>query len=151
MTMTMTIDGILRLTSPVIIAVTAESPVAEAARLIARHRIGAVVVQDRGGNTIGLLSEADIVRIVAERRAGIRGLAAEDAMRRAPVWITPDASLRDAIALMAERDLRHLPVCAADGRLLGLVGLAELLRHAEAAPPHPAAAEGQDNSRAYVN
>jgi CBS domain-containing protein len=106
-----------------------ESPVAEAARLIAAHRIGAVVVQDRGGNAIGLLSEFDIVRIVAERRAGIRGLAAEDAMRRTPISVLPDTSVADAIAMMADGDLRHLPVCTRDGRLLGLVGLRDLLRH----------------------
>lgn len=148
---TMNIEAVLRLTSHGVIAVSPESPVAEAARLIAAHRIGAVVVQDRGGNAIGLLSEFDIVRIVAERRAGIRGLAAEDAMRRTPISVLPDTSVADAIALMADGDLRHLPVCSPEGRLLGLVGLRDLLRHRPDPAAHPGAAEGQDNSRAYVN
>jgi len=106
--------------------VTPEEPAAEAARLIASRRIGAVPVQDRSGRVIGLVSEHDIVRVVASRAQGLRGLAVEEVMTPEPVAIHPDTPTEAAIELMRQRDLRHLPVCCADGRLLGLVGLSEL-------------------------
>jgi CBS domain-containing protein len=111
-----------------IIALTPESPATEAARLIARRRIGAVPVQDRDGRVVGLVSEHDIVRVVASRALGLRGLAVEEVMTPERIAVCPQTSPEDALALMQRRDLRHLPVCAEDGRLLGLVGVGELIR-----------------------
>jgi CBS domain-containing protein len=110
------------------LAVTPESPAAEAARLIATRRIGAIPVQDRHGRLVGLLSEHDIVRIVAHRAQGLRGLAVEEVMTRDPIAVHPDTTAESALELMQSRDLRHLPVCSHDGRLLGLVGPGDLVR-----------------------
>jgi CBS domain-containing protein len=109
-------------------SVTPESPAAEAARLLATRRVGAVAVQDRNGRMIGIISEHDIVRVVASRALGLRGLAAEEVMTREAIAAFPETATSQAIELMERRDLRHLPVCGADGRLLGLVGLGELAR-----------------------
>jgi len=106
--------------------VTPEEPAAEAARLIVSRRVGAVPVQDRDGRVVGLVSEHDIVRVVASRAQGLRGLAVEEVMTPDPVTIQPDTPTEAVIELMRQRDLRHLPLCCADGKLLGLVGLSEL-------------------------
>lgn len=111
---------------PVVPTVTPEAPAAEAARLIATRRVGAVAVQDREGRLIGIVSEHDIVRVVASRALGLRGLAVEEVMTRELLAVQPGTPPAAAIALMERRDLRHLPVCAPDGTLLGLVGLGEL-------------------------
>lgn len=111
-----------------LLAVTPESPAAEAARLIAARGVGAVPVQDRTGRMIGLVSEHDIVRVVASRALGLRGLAVEEVMTREPVSLRPGTPPEAALELMRDRALRHLPVCAEDGRLIGMVGLGELVR-----------------------
>jgi CBS domain-containing protein len=108
-------------------AVTPEEPAAAAARLIASRRVGAVPVQDRSGRLIGLVSEHDIVRIVASRALGLRGLAVEEVMTRAPITVPRGTPPEAALELMRLRDLRHLPVCCEDGRLVGLLGLGDLL------------------------
>jgi CBS domain-containing protein len=108
-------------------ALSPEEPAAEAARLIASRRIGAVPVQDRAGRVVGLVSEHDIVRVVASRAMGLRGLAVEEVMTREPPTAHPDMEAEEVLALMQRRDLRHLPVCGSDGRLLGLVGVADLM------------------------
>ena len=56
-------------------------------------------------------------------------------MTRGPIAIQPGTPPEDAIALMHRSDLRHLPLCAEDGRLLGLVGLGELLSSAPRGTP----------------
>jgi CBS domain-containing protein len=59
-----------------------EAPAAEAARLLAARRIGAVPVRDRQGRIVGMVSDHDIVRVVANRALGLRGLAVEEVMSR---------------------------------------------------------------------
>lgn len=109
-------------------ALSPEEPAAEAARLIVSRRVGSVPVQDRSGRIVGLVSEHDIVRIVASRAMGLRGLAVEEVMTRDLITIRPGTPPETALELMQRRDLRHLPVCCEEGRLLGLVGLGELMR-----------------------
>jgi CBS domain-containing protein len=108
------------------LAITPEEPAAAAARMIVASRIGAVAVQDRTGRIVGLISEHDIVRVVATRAQGLRGLAVGEVMTPEPVAIRPGMPASDALDLMRRRDLRHLPVCCPDGKLLGVVGLDEL-------------------------
>lgn len=108
-------------------AIAPEEPAAQAARLIAARRVGAIPVQDRSGRVVGLVSEHDIVRVVATRAQGLRGLAVEDVMMREPVAVGPETPRETMLDLMTRRALRHLPVCCAEGRLLGLVGLDDLV------------------------
>lgn len=110
------------------IAVTPEEPATAAARLIASRRIGTVPVQDRAGRVVGLVSEHDIVRIVASRAQGLRGLAVEEVMQRDSVAVSRGASAETALEMMQRRDLRHLPVTCEDGRLVGLLGFGDLVR-----------------------
>lgn len=109
-------------------AISPEEPAAEAARLIAARHIGAVPVQDRAGRVVGLVSEHDIVRVVASRALGLRGLAVGEVMTREPVTVSPGTSPETALEIMQSRGLRHLPVCCEEGRLLGLVSLGDLMR-----------------------
>jgi CBS domain-containing protein len=109
------------------LSVTPESPAAEAARLIASRGLGAIPVRDRLGRLVGLISEHDIVRVVAFRAQGLRGLAVEDVMTREIVTVHPDTEPKTALELMRSRDLRHLPVCTPEGHLLGLVAPGDLL------------------------
>jgi CBS domain-containing protein len=112
------------------LTISPESPAAEAARMIAAQRVGAVAVQDREGRVVGLVSEADIVRVVATRSQGLRGLAVEDVMSPRPVTVSLATPADLAIDIMRRFALRHLPVCGEDGRLLGLIGLGDLARPA---------------------
>ena len=105
-----------------------EEPAAEAARMIVSRSIGAVPVQDSAGCLVGLVSERDIVRVIASRAMGLRGLAVEEVMTRDPITLRPGTPPETALELMQTRGVGHLPVCSEEGRLLGLVGLGDLMR-----------------------
>jgi CBS domain-containing protein len=77
---------------------TPEEPAAQAARLLAARRVGAVPVQDRSGRVVGMVTEHDIVRVVASRALGLRGLAVNEVMTRQAA-AHPDSPPADAIAL----------------------------------------------------
>ena len=107
---------------------TPETPLAEAARLMAATGYGALPVLCRDGRLIGMVAERDLLRLAAERRAGLRGLAVEAAMSRETVAVPAGAPIDAALRAIASAEARHLPVCDAQGRVIGLVGLADLLR-----------------------
>ncbi|WP_198371454.1 CBS domain-containing protein [Roseomonas rosulenta] len=104
-----------------------ETPVAEAARVMAGTGIGTLPVIDRDGRLVGLVAERDILSLAAERRSGIRGLAVEEVMQRDVVTMPAEAPVETALTVMERARFRHMPVCDGQGRLLGLVGLADLL------------------------
>lgn len=122
----MNIVSVLRQSRDVVPQVTPESPAAEAARLMASRRSGAVLVRDAGGRIHGVLSEAEIVRIVAERAAGIRGLAVEEVMRRGVPLLHPETPVDAVLRIMQQTGAQYLPVCSADGTLLGVVSMHDL-------------------------
>lgn len=117
-----------------------ETPLAEVARVMAVTGIGSVPVIDRDARLIGMVAERDILQLVAERRNGIRGLAVEDVMTRDVCTVPAEAPVEAALTVMEKSRFRHMPVCDGQGRLLGLVGLADLLRLSLGGP---ARAEGQ--------
>ncbi len=122
----MTIAALLDDVRDAVPQVTPESPLAEAARLMVARRSGAVLVRDAEGRVLGLVSEAEITRIVAERAAGIRGLSVEEAMRRGVPLLHPDTPIEAALGIMREAGTGLLPVCAPDGAVLGVVTLRDL-------------------------
>ncbi len=105
-----------------------ETPVAEAARVMATTGIGTLPVIDRHGRLVGLVAETDILRLAAERRAGIRGLAVEEVMTRDVITMPAEAPVETALNVMERARFRHMPVCDGQGRLLGLLGALDLLR-----------------------
>lgn len=102
-------------------------PVASAARLLKQYNIGAVPVCDDSGRLRGMITDRDIaIRCVAE------GLSAQstktgDIMTRGVLTVRYNEYIGDAARLMAEAQVRRLPVCR-DGQLVGMLSLADLAR-----------------------
>ncbi|MCO4055129.1 MAG: CBS domain-containing protein [Bosea sp.] len=104
---------------------------AEAARILAERRIGAAVVTGADGAVLGILSERDIVRAVAE--TGPAGLD-EPVSRRMTARVTTCTeamSIESAMEIMTTGKFRHLPVVEA-GRLSGIISIGDVVkRHIE--------------------
>ncbi len=103
------------------------SRLSEAARRMATEAYDAVVV-DYGDLEYGILTERDVVRFVAERRAGetVGSLA-----NRPLIATDADSSLYSARNLLVEGRLRHIGVVEEDGALLGLVSFSDILSGVE--------------------
>ena len=105
-------------------------PVSAAARLLKKHNIGAVPVCDDNGRLRGMITDRDItVRCVAsgispdETKVG-------DVMTRGVITIQDNAYVGEAARLMADAQIRRLPVCH-DGKLVGMLSLADLARNTD--------------------
>lgn len=102
--------------------------VTAAARTMHAHTVGAVLVLD-GGRLVGIFTERDLVKLLAEGLdARDRPLAA--VMSREVVMAPPDADLLWAAEMMRRRRVRHLPV-GDDGMVVGIVSLRDLFVFAE--------------------
>ena len=103
------------------------TPVAEAARVMKQEDVGPVpIVED--GRLAGILTDRDIViRVVAEGLDPQSTTVGEVASRDL-VTIDPEQTLDEALRLMAEHQVRRLPVTEEDGRLVGIVAQADVAR-----------------------
>jgi CBS domain-containing protein len=112
-----------------------DAPARDAAALLAKPNVESVLVVD-DGHLVGCLTTISIVAAVAEGR-DLRGLAVGELCDPEVATVSPDTTLEEALHLMAERGLERL-VVAEDGRLLGVLPRAPLVRRlAEDEPPPP--------------
>ena len=114
-------------------SVRPEATLEEAARKLADHGIGCLVVSERPGEMIGILSERDIVREIALGGAGRLKSHAADAMTRAVYTCRLSDTIDHLLGEMTARRHRHIPVVE-NGALMGLVSIGDVvkLRLAEA-------------------
>ena len=117
--------SILRLAKAPIAAVAPTATVMEAARKMNDANVGAVAVLD-GGVVRGMFSERDVMlRIVLENKDPQTTLV-KDVMTTNVVAIRKDTKVEEAVNLMWERHIRHLPVIREDGQVEGIVEIRNL-------------------------
>ena len=104
-----------------------ETVSAVASELHAR-RVGAVVVVGGEGEVVGIVSERDIVRVVAEHGAGCLESRIETCMTRDVIFATPGETVDSLLSRMTDRRIRHLPVVR-EGRLAGIISIGDLVKH----------------------
>lgn len=121
----MTIAAILAKKGGRVVNVRCETPVREAASLVAEHKFGALPVL-RDGAVAGILSERDIVSHLARDGAAVLDWAAERVMTAPAITVAPDVSVLAALSMMSKRRIRHLPVVEA-GQLGGIVSIGDLV------------------------
>ncbi|SDB67956.1 CBS domain-containing protein [Belnapia rosea] len=124
----MVIASILKTKGNSVISLGPEGTVLDAARLLAEHRIGAALVRSLDGALLGILSERDIVRGMAAHGPGTTGLPATQFMTRDLVTVQPQTLVTEALSLMTQRRVRHLPVLDAGGGLIGMVSIGDLVK-----------------------
>ncbi|MBL6454375.1 CBS domain-containing protein [Belnapia sp. T6] len=124
----MVIASILRTKGNRVVALGPEETILSAARLLTENRIGAVLVRGPAGELLGILSERDIVRGMAAQGPGTTGLLVSQFMTRQLVTIRPETLVVEALGLMTERRVRHLPVLDAGGGLIGMVSIGDLVK-----------------------
>ena len=107
-------------------SISPDASVYDALVLMANHQIGALLVIDETG-AVGLVSERDYARDVVLRGKTSKETPVGDVMTKRVVCTSPDQTLEEAMALMTEKRVRHLPVVA-DGHILGLISIGDLIK-----------------------
>ena len=109
-----------------VVTASTDAQVRDVARDMAKRKISCVVILG-GGKPIGILSERDIVRLVATKPNLLVGLTAQEAMTSPVVTLTADTKLSDTMIRMRDRHHRRFPIVDDNGKLIGLVTQTTLL------------------------
>lgn len=100
--------------------------VAEAVREMNEKGIGALLVMD-GRKPVGIFTERDVLRRVVDADKDPAFVHVSQVMTRNLVTIAPETRIEEAMAIMTERRLRHLPVLE-DAEVAGMVSSGDLMR-----------------------
>lgn len=107
-------------------AVSPSMPLRDAAKLMERENIGAVVALENGA-ILGLLTERDLVRQVVAAGLSPNELTVGDVMTPRVRFVKPAQSSEECMAVMTETRSRHLLVME-NGRMLGLISIGDLVK-----------------------
>jgi CBS domain-containing protein len=111
--------------------VKAGDTIVEAAKLMRGEDTGIAPIVD-GDRLVGVVTDRDIaVRVVAEGRDP-QSTKVEEIASQNLVTVDPQQDLDEALRLMAQHQVRRLPVVEEDGRLVGIVAQADVARHVDA-------------------
>lgn len=108
--------------------IKANDSVSNAARIMTQHRIGALFVEDDQSAIIGVISERDIVSAVSQHNANLQDINVSELMTSELIRCTPENTVNEAMGMMTDRRVRHLPVFEAD-KLVGLVSIGDLVKY----------------------
>lgn len=101
------------------VTVPPSTSIREAVKLMNSENIGSVIITDPEGRVLGIFTERDLVRVIAEGvslDSSIGGV-----MTKNPVVIHEDEPVSKAVNIMAEKRIRHLPIVDRRGVLKGIV------------------------------
>ncbi|SPH17679.1 Inosine-5'-monophosphate dehydrogenase [Defluviimonas aquaemixtae] len=109
-----------------IITVAPGTSVADAARLLAERRIGAVVVSEDGKVPLGILSERDIVRDLGRRGSGCLTDTVDSLMTRNLISCGPKDVADSVLEKMTTGRFRHMPVME-EGKMVGIISIGDVV------------------------
>jgi len=123
----MTVRDILAAKGNDVVTIGPSSTLADAARALAQHRIGAVVVIGPDERIVGILSERDIVRRIGEQGAEALTTPISEAMSTNVKVCGENHTINEVMGIMTRGRFRHLPV-ERDGRLAGIVSIGDVVK-----------------------
>jgi CBS domain-containing protein len=123
----MTVASILGRKGRDVVTTSPDRSLQDIATTLVERNIGAVIVTDREGRVLGMLSERDIVRAMARDGASALDDPVSRHMTERVVTTTEDATVPDTMERMTAGRFRHVPVIANE-RLVGLISIGDVVK-----------------------
>jgi CBS domain-containing protein len=115
-----------------VLTIAAHATLDDVVQKLVKNNCGSLVVCEAEGDPtrmVGIITERDILRACADRSSSLEQMRVADRMSRNPVTCFPDDSIQDAMGVMTERRIRHLPIVNEAGQLVGMVSIGDLVKH----------------------
>jgi CBS domain-containing protein len=110
-----------------VLRIHAEATVFDAIRRMVDSNVGALLVTD-GGRVTGIVTERDYLRRVTLEGRTEEETLVREIMTSPLVYVTPETSVEECMAVMTERRIRHLPVFGDGRELVGIVSIGDLVK-----------------------
>jgi CBS domain-containing protein len=125
--MTSVADILKSKADPAVHTIGPEASVFDAVQMMAQMNIGALLIVEHG-QVIGMLTERDYARKIVLMARASRETKLREIMTHPVMYVRPQHTSEECMALMTENRLRHLPVLD-DGQLIGLVSIGDLVKN----------------------
>jgi len=109
-----------------VITVKETDSAADAAKLMTKHGIGCVLVSGKKGDTVGIVTERDIVQRIAARNLLPSKITVAESMSKPVITVQSGMSVTEAAKLMNQKKVRRLAVVES-GRLTGVLTMKDIL------------------------
>jgi CBS domain-containing protein len=108
-----------------VVTANGNASVKETIELLFKRHIGCIVVVDDTQKCIGIFTERDAIRVVAQDLP--LDTLIEKVMTKDPFTINEDSTFEEAKSIIKNHQIRHLPVIDKDGKLVGLISVRHIL------------------------
>jgi CBS domain-containing protein len=122
----MTVRDVIEAKGHHVWSVGPDTTVYETLRLMAEKEIGAVLVMDHG-TTVGIFSERDYARQVILKGRASKDTPTREVMTARVVYVRPEQTVEDCMALMTDKRVRHLPVLEGES-LSGILSIGDVVK-----------------------
>ena len=110
-----------------VLTIDLDATVFEAIKRMVEANVGALLVTD-GGRVAGIVTERDYLRRVTLEGRTEEETLVREIMTSPLVYVTPETSVEECMAVMTERRLRHLPVFTEGRDLVGIVSIGDVVK-----------------------
>lgn len=110
-----------------VVTVPSNATLSEATRMLAGRRIGALVVRDEDRPVVGILSERDIIRALADHSVNALGQNVAKYMTRQVTTCREGDTVEELMELMTRKRFRHVPVVESGG-LAGIISIGDVVK-----------------------
>ena len=107
-------------------SIAPQATVYEALQIMSEKDVGALLVVDKE-NLVGIFSERDYARKVILKERSSKDTTVGELMTREVLYIEPQSTVEDCMALMTERRIRHLPVLE-DDTVIGVISIGDVVK-----------------------
>jgi CBS domain-containing protein len=123
----MTIQEILRSKGSRVITTVETTTILAAVKAMVASRVGALLVTDGSGKPVGIFTERDVLRQVAEHIVNVETTLVGQVMNRDVIIGLPDDDVEKVLGIMTEKRVRHIPVMDG-GKLVGMISIGDIVK-----------------------
>jgi CBS domain-containing protein len=120
------ISEILRGKQTDVLKIDASATVFEAIKKIVEHNVGSILVT-RDGDVVGIMTERDYLRKIAIFGRTSHDTLVGEIMSSPLMYVTPETTIEESMAIMTDRRIRHLPVVEND-EVVGIVSIGDVVK-----------------------
>lgn len=110
-----------------VVTISPTASVFEAIQLMDDKQVGSLLIMNKNGKLAGLLSERDCFRKVILLEKQPRAVTVKEVMTKKVIYMTPESTIDDAMSVMTQKRIRHLPVIEKD-KVCGIISIGDLVK-----------------------